>query len=117
MANVRKQGSPAKVKRRPATSIEGREAQLVSDAVTLAEQQMADGSISSQNLNLYLKMASTQHRQEREKLELENELLRSKIASMGSMQEAEVLYAKALRAFTTYKDGDIEDDDENSNVY
>ena len=62
-------------------------------------------------------MASTQHRQEREKLELENELLRSKIASMGSMQEAEVLYAKALKAFTTYKDGDIEDDDANSNVY
>lgn len=110
MAAARKTTSGSKTpRRRPAQTLEGRELQLVSDAVTLAERQIADGTISSQNHNLYLKMASRQYQEDLEKAKLENELLRKKIEAMGSMQEAEILLEKALQAFSSYQGNDEEE--------
>ena len=54
---------------RPALTPEARENQLVSLAVDLAEQQLRDGTASSQVITHYLKLGSTKERLEKEKLE------------------------------------------------
>lgn len=101
-------GSPTP-HRRPAQTLEGREIQLVSDAVTLAERQIADGTISSQNLNMYLKLATRQAKEDLEKARLENELLKKKIEAAGSAQESERLMERAIEAFTSYQGRDEEE--------
>ena len=52
-----------------ATSPEARENQLISLAVDLAEQQLRDGTASSQVISHFLKLASTKEKLEREILE------------------------------------------------
>ena len=61
-------------KRRPATSPEARENQLISLAVDLAEQQLMKGTASSQVITHYLKMGSTKEKLEKEILEKDPEL-------------------------------------------
>ena len=90
-------------RRRPATTIEGRENQLVSLAIDLAEKQMADGTASSQVITHYLKLGSTRERLEQERLAGENKLLESKVAAMESVKKVEELYANALIAMKAYK--------------
>lgn len=87
---------------RPATTIEGRENQLVSLAVDLAERQLADGSASAQVISHYLKLGSTRELLEQERLQGENHLLRAKVEAMASSKRIEELYETALNAMRTY---------------
>lgn len=87
---------------RPALGVEARENQLISLAVDLAEQQLRDGTASSQVITHYLKLGSTKERLEKEKLERENELLRAKTESLQSMKHVEELYQNALDAMRAY---------------
>lgn len=89
-------------RRRPATTVEGREGQLVSLAVDLAEKQMIDGSASSQVITHYLKLGSTREKLEQERLRRENELLTAKVETLQSAKAVEELYADALRAMRSY---------------
>lgn len=89
-------------KRRPATTIEGRENQLISLAIDLAEKQLQEGTASSQVITHYLKLGSTKERLEKEKLEKENELLAAKTESIQSAKRVEELYQEALNAMKTY---------------
>lgn len=89
-------------KRRPATTVEGREGQLVSLAVDLAEKQLIDGSASSQVITHYLKLGTTRERLEQERLKNENQLLLSKVEAMESGKKVEELYANALEAMRSY---------------
>lgn len=96
---------------RPALSPEAREQQLISLAVDLAEQQLLDGTASSQVLTHYLKLGSLREKLEREKLEEENKLLRAKVDAIKSAEKQEELYAQALRAMSRYSgNGDIVDE-------
>lgn len=98
---------------RPATTPEGREAQLVNMAVDLAEKQMGDGSASAQVISHYLKLGSTRERLEQERLRNENELLAAKVESMASAKRVEELYEEALNAMRTYAGQDpIEHEDD-----
>ena len=90
------------IKRRPATTIEGRENQLISLAIDLAEKQLQEGTASSQVITHYLKLGSTKERLEKEKLEKENELLAAKTESIQSAKRVEELYQEALNAMKTY---------------
>lgn len=92
----------AKRKMRPALTPEARENQLISLAVDLAEQQLIEGTASSQVITHYLKLGSTKERLEKEKLEQENELLRAKTEALQSAQRVEELYANALDAMRNY---------------
>lgn len=94
--------------RRPATSEEGREAQLVSLAIDLAERQLSEGTASSQVMTHYLKLGSTRERLEQERLRNENDLLRSKVDQLASAKRVEELYAEALNAMRTYAGQEIE---------
>ena len=89
-------------KMRPALTPEARENQLVSLAVDLAEQQLRDGTASSQVITHYLKLGSTKERLEKEKLEEENKLLKAKTEAMQSQRKSEELFEKAISAMKRY---------------
>lgn len=88
--------------RKPATTPEGRENELVSQAVDLAEQQIRDGTASSQVITHFLKLGSTRERLEQQRLEHENELTRVKIEAIESQKRVEELYLEALQAMRSY---------------
>lgn len=98
-------------KMRPALSPEGRENQLISLAVDLAEKQLMEGTASSQVITHYLKLGSMRERLEREKIERENDLLRAKVESLQSMHRQEELYERALKAFARYSGEEDSDED------
>lgn len=96
---------------RPATTVEGRENQLVSLAVDLAEKQLRDGTASSQVMSHFLKLATKREELEREKLVAENTLLAAKVEAMASSSRIEELYSTAIKAMRRYS-GQDEDEDE-----
>jgi len=102
MATRRIPDKPAKIRRPPATTPEGRENQLIALAVDLTEKQLAEGTASSQIISHYLKLGSTREKLEQERLAQENELLRAKIEAMASVKRVEELYETALNAMRSY---------------
>lgn len=88
--------------RRPATTLEGRENQLISLAADLAERQLIDGSASSQVITHFLKLASTREQLEQERLQRENLLLSAKVDQIASAKRVEELYERALGAMKQY---------------
>lgn len=93
---------PSRRQRKPATTDEGREKQLISLAVNLAEKQLAEGSASSQVITHFLKLASTREKLEQERLQRENLLLSAKVEQIASGKRIEELYETALNAMRTY---------------
>lgn len=97
-------------KMRPALSPEARENQLISLAVDLAEQQLRDGTASSQVITHYLKLGSTKERIEKEILEKQKKLIEAKTQSLQSAQRIEELYKNALDAMRKYSGRGSSDD-------
>ncbi len=95
----------------PAKTPEGRENQLISLAIDLAEKQLKDGSASAQVITHYLKLGSTKERLEMDKLKKENELLIAKTEALQSAKRVEELYSSAMNAFRMYS-GNFEEKDE-----
>ena len=102
MAKVKNTSTSSTPKHRPALSPEGREGQLISLAVDLAEQQLRDGTASSQVITHYLKMGSMREKLERERLEEENRLLKAKTKALENAEEVKILYEEALKAMRNY---------------
>lgn len=103
MATRKREPSTSKTtKRPPATTPEGREKQLISQAVDLAEKQLQDGTASAQVISHYLKLGSTREQLEQERLERENKLLEAKIEQLASAKRIEELYETALNAMRSY---------------
>lgn len=102
MATRRKVEEPAKHRRPPATTPEGRENQMISLAVDLAEKQLADGTASSQLITHYLKLGTSREQLEQAKLSHENDLLEAKIDALASAKRVEELYGQALDAMRSY---------------
>lgn len=97
-------------KMRPAISPEARENQMISLAMDLAEQQLRDGTASSQLITEFVKRGSTKARIEQEILEEQKELIEAKTQSLRSAQRIEELYANALDAMRNYSgQGDSND--------
>lgn len=95
---------------RPAIDPEARQNQLISLAVDLAEQQLRDGTASSQIIAHYLKQASVREQLENERLREENKLLRAKTEQLKSEKRSEELIEEALKAFKNYAgQGDPDD--------
>lgn len=95
---------------RPATTLEGRENQLISLAADLAERMLRDGTASSQVITHFLKLGSTRERVEQQKIKNENLLLAAKIEALASGKIVEELYRAALKAMKTYTGQDVDDD-------
>lgn len=86
----------------PATTPEGREKQMISLAVDLAEKQLSEGTASSQVITHYLKLGSMKESLEKDKLAAENELLKVKTDAIKSAKSVEKLYEEALSAMRHY---------------
>ena len=69
MPRRKKSDSEPAIKMRPALTLEAREGQLISIAVDIAEQQLRDGTASSQVITHYLKLGSSKEKLEKEKAE------------------------------------------------
>lgn len=97
---------------RPALTPEARENQLIYLATDLAEQQLRDGTASSQVITHYLKLGSTKERIEKEILEKQKELITAKTEALQSAKRIEDLYANAISAMRKYSGHGDEDEDE-----
>lgn len=93
-------------KGRPALDPEARENQLIALSVDLAEQQLLDGTASSQVITHFLKLGTQRERLEREKLEQENKMLKAKTEAIESAKRVEEMYADAMKAFSEYRGSD-----------
>ena len=111
MAKVKAASSSSSTrKRRPALTPEARENQMIALAVDLAEKQLMEGTASSQVITHFLKLGSSKAELEREKLAMENELIRDKTESIQSQKKMEEVYLNALNAMKRYS-GHGDDDD------
>lgn len=104
-------------KRRPATTPQARENQMIAKAIDLAERQLEDGTASAQVISHYLKLGSSREKLEQERLARENEFLEAKKEAMASAQRVEAMYETALMAMRAYsghgapleQDGEFDD--------
>lgn len=88
--------------RRPATSPEQRENQLIDAAYDLAEEQIRSGTASSQVITHFVKMGSTRERIEQERMRHEVELMEVKKEQLQGQKRVEELYVNALEAMRGY---------------
>lgn len=110
MAKVKASGESKKM--RPALTPEARENQMIALAMDLAEQQLRDGTASSQLITEFVKRGSTKARLEKELLQEQKELMAAKTENLKSAQRIEELYADAIKAMRTYAGHGDEDEDE-----
>lgn len=89
-------------KMRPALTPEARENQMISLAMDLAEQQLRDGTASSQLITEFVKRGATKARLEQEILEKQKDLIEAKTQTLQSAQRVEELYSNALNAMREY---------------
>lgn len=115
MARVKNTASST-VRVKPAMTEEAREQQLVALAIDLAEQQLLNGTASSQVITHYLKIGSSKERLERAIREKEKELIEAKTENLRSAQRVEELYANAIKAIGIYA-GKADDDEESEDDY
>ena len=109
----RKKAEPlekGKIISHPASTPEARENQLIGYAVDLAEQQLINGTASSQVITHYLKLGSTKEKLEREILEEQKKLITAKTEALESQKRVEELYANALTAMKEYS-GKVDEDE------
>lgn len=86
----------------PAESPEARESQMIALAIDLAEEQLRNGTASTQVIVHYLKLGSSRGQLENEMLEKKTELAAAQIEAINSEQRSEELYANALKAMSEY---------------
>ena len=96
---------------RPALSPEARENQMIALAMDLAEQQLRDGTASSQLITEFVKRGSTKARLEKEILAEQKELMAAKTENLRSAARIEELYNEAIKAMQRYSgQGDSDED-------
>lgn len=86
----------------PALTPEARENQLIALAQDRAEEQLRNGTASSQLIVHYLRLATQKEMLERKQLEAKNELLAAKTEALKAAERTEELYAEAIRAMRDY---------------
>ena len=82
MPTPRKSTGNSKPRRPPARTAEGRENQMISLAIDLAEKQLSEGTASAQVITHYLKLGTTREVLEKEKLRIETELRKAQVDAM-----------------------------------
>ena len=106
-----KTGTGEKAKRRPALTPEAREQQMISLAMDLAEEQLRNGTATSQVITHYLKLGSSKERLEQQILAEQKDYLEAKTQAIQSAQRVEELYNEALSAMREYSGQDVARDE------
>ena len=96
---------------RPALTPEARENEMIALAVDCAEEQLRNGTASSQVISFYLKLGSTKERLEKEMMEEQKKLLMAKTEALESAKKAEEDYERVLQALRSYNGYDDDDPD------
>lgn len=101
-------------KTRTPLSPEARENQMISLAMDLAEQQLRDGTASSQLITEFVKRGSIKARIEKELLEKQRDLAAAKADSIKAGANLEQLMKDAMKAMGRYRGEEEEEvyDDE-----
>ena len=81
---------------------------MISLAVNLAEQQLREGTASSQVIVHYLKLASTRNKLEEEKIRYETAMLQAKKDALNKSGQLQELMDNALKAFRSYSGNEEE---------
>ena len=90
---------------------EGRENQMISLAMDLAEQQLRDGTASSQLITEFVKRGCTKARIEKELLEKQRDLAAAKAESIKAADRLEELLPKVMKAMGRYRGEDDEEEE------
>lgn len=90
-------------RRRPASTPDARETEMIELADQLAEKQLREGTASAQVITHYLKLGSSRERLEQEKLALETELVKAKTEQIAGQKNQEELFTKAITAMRSYQ--------------
>lgn len=102
-----------KKRRAHSSTIEGRENEMIELAMVLAEQQLRDGTASSQLITEFVKRGSTKARLEKEILKEQKELMKAKTEALQSTKNIEELYAGAIKAMQKYSGHQEEEEEDN----
>lgn len=100
----------------PAGTPEERENQLIALAYDAVEARIRNGTASAAEYVHFLKAGSIKQREEMEKLQKENELLRAKTIAIESEKTKEELYRKAIEAMRSYAPP-VDDEYDDSYLY
>ena len=108
MAKVKTSSDSKKNKMRPALTPEAHENQMIFLATELAEQQLRDGTASSQVITHYLKLGSSKEKLERDILKEQKKLITARTEALESSKRIEELYENAITAMREYGGHDNE---------
>lgn len=97
------------IRQTPAITPEGREDQMIAYAINLAEEQLRNGTASSQVITHYLKLGSMREKYEKKKLQEEIKLLEAKTEAIKADREKNDLYQQVIEAIRTYTPHGSED--------
>lgn len=112
MAKVKKSSASEPLREmKPAMTPEAWENQLITLAMERAEQQLRDGTASSQLITEFVKRGSTKARLEKEILEEQKELMAAKTEALQSAKRIEELYTDAISAMRMYAGVSNDDED------
>lgn len=109
----KKVDSDTQKKIRPASSPEARESQLIALAYDAAEEQLLNGTASSQVITHFLKLATEKYKNENLILEKQKVLIEAKTENLKSAQRSEELFANAIAAMRRYSGSGGDPDDSN----
>src|SRR3954471_1539829 len=93
----------------PARTPEAREDELAAVAYDLAEDQIRNGTASSQVITHFLKAGSRRERMEQMRMEHEIELLQVKKEQLEGQKRVEALFADAIHAMRSYQGAEPEE--------
>lgn len=100
-----------------ARTSDAREQEMIALAMDLAEQQLRDGTISSQTHSLLVKSGLGRERLERKRLERENTLLEAKVEELQKASQSNELLTQVLDAMRVYSGQKDPDADYDENAY
>lgn len=92
-----------------------REQELIALAMDLTDQQLRDGTISSQTQSLLVKSGLGRERLERQRLEQENVKLRAQVEQIKAASQSDELLNKVLSAMRVYSgqvDPNVDNDED-----
>lgn len=101
---------------RPQQTPEGREKQIIAEAMNLAEQKILDGSANSQIICHFLKLGTAQAQYEMEKIKKENILLEAKAEAIKNGSNTDALYEEVINAIKGYR-GEVEYDTGEEDIF
>lgn len=89
-------------KNHSASTMDGRENELINLAYNAAEERIRNGTASSQEIVHFLRLGSAKERMEREQMEADIKLKEAKIKALEDADHLEKVYQDAIDAMKKY---------------